>query len=225
MSDILHCQNVVKTYDSGAGKVQPLKGVNLSLAQGEMIAIVGASGSGKTTLLNIMAGLDKCDQGSVHLAGVDIAKLSDNKLADLRNANVGFVFQFHHLLPEFTALENVLMPIRISRKVTDEDRQQAKHVLSRVGLGDRAEHKPGELSGGERQRVAIARALVHKPKLVFMDEPTGNLDEETSEQIHQLLLELNQSESASFVVVTHSKDLAGKFDRVLQMRSGELTVQ
>lgn len=222
MSSILLCENVVKTYDSGAGKVTPLKGVELALQQGEMVAIVGASGSGKTTLLNIMAGLDKCNEGRVELAGVDIATLNDNQLADLRNINLGFVFQFHHLLPEFSALENVLMPIRIRRKLTAQDKQAAQALLSKVGLGERSTHKPSELSGGERQRVAIARSLIHNPKLVFMDEPTGNLDEETSDQIHQLILQLNQTEDASFVVVTHSKELAARFDRVLHMRAGRL---
>ncbi|WP_119394590.1 ABC transporter ATP-binding protein [Salinibius halmophilus] len=220
MNNILVCQDVVKTYRSGANVVSPLRGVNLTLLQGEMVAIVGASGSGKTTLLNIMAGLDIADEGKVELAGTNIVELNDNQLADLRNQNVGFVFQFHHLLAEFSAIDNVLMPIRIARKPNKEDYQNAQALLARVGLGERSEHKPSELSGGERQRVAIARALIHNPKLVFMDEPTGNLDEETSDQIHQLIMQLNESESASFVVVTHSKDLASKFDRVLSMRNG-----
>lgn len=222
MSSILTLAGISKRYPSGNSEVSPLVSVDLNLEQGDMMAIIGASGSGKTTLLNIMAGLDRPSEGQVSLIGKDIAQLSDNDLASLRNEHIGFVFQFHHLLAEFSALDNVLMPIRIRRKPNKADHHAAQTVLAAVGLANRSHHKPSQLSGGERQRVAIARALVHQPKLVFMDEPTGNLDETTSAQIQALLLQLNEQFQASFVVVTHSQELAGRFDRVMEMKGGKL---
>lgn len=219
---VLDCQQVVKSYQVGSESLEVLKQLNLQVKQGEMLAIVGSSGSGKTTLLHILAGLDVANAGSVSIAGQDIAKLSEKQRALLRNKELGFVFQFHHLLPEFTALENLLIPIRLTGKVSKEQKDYAHYLLEAVGLKHRIDHRPSELSGGERQRVAIARALVNKPSLVLLDEPTGNLDQDTAEHIQALLVTLKQQFNASFIVVTHSKELAASLDRCLTLDHGQL---
>lgn len=222
MNKVLQAVNLSKGYQLGSENVQVLKDVNLTIAAGDMLAIVGSSGSGKTTLLNLLAGLDRCDQGQVIIQGQDLQGLSDRQVTRLRNQHLGFVFQFHHLLPEFTALENVLMPIRLAGKVSAQQQAYALQLLDRVGLSQRLRHKPAELSGGERQRVAIARSLVHQPALVFMDEPTGNLDESTSEQIQELIGQLNRELSSSFVIVTHSVELASRLPTCYRIRQGVL---
>ncbi|WP_281646964.1 lipoprotein-releasing ABC transporter ATP-binding protein LolD [Parendozoicomonas sp. Alg238-R29] len=220
---VLSCQALTKAYDEGPEKLTVLSGIEVEIFRGERVAIVGSSGSGKTTLLNMLAGLDKASSGSVAICSHDMATMSDNERGELRNRYLGFVYQFHHLLPEFTALENTAMPLLI-RKGTSvaEANKRAEELLIRVGLEQRLHHKPAELSGGERQRVAIARALVTQPALVLMDEPTGNLDIHTAERIHQLMLELAEQVDTAFVVVTHDPDLAGKMSRVLRLVDGQL---
>lgn len=223
MSDVvLQCQDVTREYQVGPETVHVLKGLNLTVNQGALVSIVGASGSGKTTLLNILAGLDKPTSGTVTIGGQELSAISDRKRDRLRNQDMGFVFQFHHLLPEFTALENLLFPSLIGRNYGPDVKAYAANLLERVGLGDRLHHKPSELSGGERQRVAIARALVNRPKLVLMDEPTGNLDDDNSKQIEALIVELNQNFKISFIVVTHSRDLAGAMAESYRLTDGQL---
>ncbi|HEX20047.1 MAG TPA: lipoprotein-releasing ABC transporter ATP-binding protein LolD [Acidiferrobacteraceae bacterium] len=219
---ILRCTNVTKTFTEGNFNVPVLQGIYLRIAKNERIAIVGASGSGKSTLLHILGGLDIPTSGLVEAEGQDLSRLSAKQRGILRNKKIGFVYQFHHLLPEFTALENVAMPLIIRRIPNDEAINQAKDILQRVGLEDRIKHKPGELSGGERQRVAIARALVTKPMCVLADEPTGNLDRKTAENIYELMLELNQETGTSLVVVTHDMALASQMDRSLKIEDGVL---
>jgi len=219
---VLECQQVSKHYGQGALAVSALSNVNLQISTGERVAIVGASGSGKSTLLNILGGLDVPDTGDVIVANERIAKMSADERGRLRNRSLGFVYQFHHLLPEFTALENVSMPLLIGKHSTAESKERALKLLDRVGLGKRVNHKPSELSGGERQRVAIARALVTNPACVLMDEPTGNLDTHAAESIQSLMLELNRSIGTSFVVVTHDPRLAARMDRTLTLVDGEL---
>ncbi|WP_024460317.1 lipoprotein-releasing ABC transporter ATP-binding protein LolD [Marinimicrobium sp. LS-A18] len=225
MSDstaVLRCRNVHKTYAQGPQTVSVLNAVNLAVAPGERLAIVGASGSGKSTLLNILGGLDLANEGDVEVAGQSLRTLSADQRGRLRNRKLGFVYQFHHLLPEFSALENVAMPLLIGRSSRAEAHQRARVMLGRVGLSERASHKPSELSGGERQRVAIARALVTSPACVLMDEPTGNLDSHTAESIQALMTELNRDSGTSFVVVTHDLNLAARMDRTLTLEDGAL---
>ncbi len=217
---ILQCTQLSKRYQQGELDVHVLKGVDLSIHVGERIAIMGASGSGKSTLLHLLGGLEKPTSGEVILDGVNLNKISSSKLARLRNNALGFIYQFHHLLGEFSLLENAAMPLLIGGKSVKEAEQQASELLIRVGLKKRLKHKPAELSGGERQRAAIARALINQPKCVLADEPTGNLDSKTAEQIYQLMLELNQEMQVSFLVVTHDADLAARMDNVLHMEDG-----
>jgi lipoprotein-releasing system ATP-binding protein len=221
-SPVLECQQVSKHYGQGALAVNVLSNVNLRILPGERVAIVGASGSGKSTLLNILGGLDIPDSGEVRVANQHLSRLSADERGRLRNRSLGFVYQFHHLLPEFTALENVSMPLLIGRHSIAESKTRALELLTRVGLAKRINHKPSELSGGERQRVAIARALVTNPACVLMDEPTGNLDTHAAESIQSLMLELNNSIGTSFVVVTHDPRLAARMDRTLTLTEGEL---
>lgn len=219
---LVSVHNLNKSYQDGERTVTVLEGVDLTLEAGEMLAIIGASGSGKSTLLHILGGLDKADSGSVTIAGEQPLQLPQQKLAQWRNQHVGFIYQFHHLLSEFSALENVAMPLLIAGTPMPKALAQARAMLERVGLGHRLEHAPAKLSGGERQRVAIARALVNGPALVLADEPTGNLDEDTAQVIYDLMLELNREFGTAFVVVTHDIQLAAKLPRQLQLDHGRL---
>ncbi len=225
MNNVLECRQLHRHFTIGPQKVSVLRALDLEVTKGELISIVGASGSGKTTLLNLLAGLDEPDSGQVLVAGKPFSELSDVQKGRVRNSSVGFVFQFHHLLPEFTALENLLLPYWLSKDVNQKAEQRAKELLDRIGLGNRYHHKPSELSGGERQRVAIARALINQPELVLMDEPTGNLDEETAEQIQQLIIELNREFETTFIVVTHSTELAKRMNKVYRLKEGQLHLE
>ena len=224
MNKVLEAHQISKSYRDGSAVTQVLDKVSLSVTAGEMVAIVGSSGSGKSTLLHILGALDLADSGSVSIAGQPLAGLSSARKARLRNQQLGFVYQFHHLLMDFTALENVAMPLFIRGDNKSDALAKAAALIARVGLSHRGHHKPSELSGGERQRVAIARALVTQPALVLADEPTGNLDQHTAESIYQLLRELNASMATSFVVVTHDTELAGRLDTQYLMREGKLGV-
>jgi lipoprotein-releasing system ATP-binding protein len=219
---VLRASGIAKTYEEGDLKTEVLTDVNFSLKRGETLAIVGASGSGKSTLLHIIGGLDTLTRGEVEVEGRILSTLSDAERGRVRNRSLGFIYQFHHLLPEFTALENVCMPLLIRGVSIAEAERQARALLERVGLGKREEHKPSELSGGERQRCAVARALVTRPACVLGDEPTGNLDEGNAAQVYELMLELNREIGTSFILVTHDHRLAAKMDRTLELHNGVL---
>jgi lipoprotein-releasing system ATP-binding protein len=224
MSEVaaLEARELRRSFPEGNRELVVLDGANLTVAAGERLAIIGESGSGKTTLLQLLGGLDNPTSGTVLVAGRDLAGLSDNERGLLRNQALGFVYQFHHLLPEFSALENVAMPLLLRRTSVAEATARASELLARVGLADRATHRPGELSGGERQRAAVARALVTAPAVVLADEPTGNLDHRTGERVFELMLELNRESGSSLVVVTHDLSLARRMDRILELKDGRL---
>jgi lipoprotein-releasing system ATP-binding protein len=219
---VLSASGVHKSFSQGPEVLQVLEGVNLSIAAGERVAIVGASGSGKTTLLQILGGLDAPTSGTVAVAGRDIHQLSEQERGVLRNQALGFVYQFHHLLPEFSALENVAMPLLVRRSPVREARAAARALLERVGLGARLEHRPHQLSGGERQRAAVARALVTQPRIVLADEPTGNLDGANAESVFALMLELNRERATSLIVVTHDLKLAARMECIYELQRGTL---
>ncbi len=218
----LYCHGLIKRFDEGGRRLQVLNGVELTIRPGETLAIIGASGSGKTTLLQLLGGLDTPSAGQVLIFGQDLARLSDAERGRVRNRSLGFVYQFHHLLPEFTAIENVAMPLLLRRESIADIQERAEKLLVRVGLGDRLQHRPGELSGGERQRVAVARALVTEPAVVLADEPTGNLDHQSGLRTLELMLELNAEMDTSLVIVTHSAEIAARMSRVLELEDGIL---
>jgi len=220
--EAMRAEKLAKTYSEGKMKTPVFDGLDLSVQAGETVAIVGASGAGKSTLLHLLGGLDTPTAGEVYVAGQKMSSLSNAARGQLRNRALGFVYQFHHLLPEFTALENVMMPVMLGGAEAKAAALRAKSLLEKVGLGHRIEHKPGELSGGERQRAAVARALVNQPACVLGDEPTGNLDEKTAATVFELMLELNRAQKTSLVLVTHDRRLARKLDRVLELHEGRL---
>ncbi len=223
MSDaLLEARDLHRGFRSGEAYLPVVNGVNFSVSQGEMVAIVGASGVGKSTLLHLLGTLDEPESGTVRLEGQDVFALSDTARTVLRNRTIGFVFQFHHLLPEFSALENVMMPLLVGRTPADRSRQRAEELLTALGLSERAAHRPGQLSGGEQQRVAVARALVAGPRLVLADEPTGNLDPQSSAELVRLLVGLHKERGLTSVLVTHSEDIASVCDRTVYMEEGQL---
>jgi lipoprotein-releasing system ATP-binding protein len=218
---MISCQNIHKSYE----QLQVLKGVSLEINKGDLVCIVGPSGAGKSTLLHIIGTLDKADQGIVTINGQNISALKDNELSDFRNKHLGFVFQFHHLLPEFTALENVCIPAFIAKKNELEAKKRASELLDFLGLKDRMQHKPNELSGGEQQRVSVARALINQPLVILADEPTGNLDTERSEELHDLFFNLKKEFNQTFIIVTHNDHLAAKADKKFVMKDGLIISQ
>ena len=218
----LIASGVEKSYEVGTNKLSVLKGLELSIEPGEMVAVVGASGVGKSTLLHVLGGLDPADAGTIRIGETTVTELPDAQLVAFRNRHVGFVFQFHHLLPEFTALENAEMPMRIARLAPGERTQRATALLQRVGLGERLVHRPGMMSGGEQQRVAIARALVMNPSVLLADEPTGDLDEHTAETLHELLREMHRERGLTSLIATHNPRLAAACDRILRLEDGKL---
>jgi len=219
---VIQAEGLAKTYAEGKLRTPVFDGLNLAVEPGETVAIVGASGAGKSTLLHLLGGLDTPTAGEVYVAGQKMSDLSDSARGKLRNHALGFVYQFHHLLPEFTALENVMMPVMLGGAGVSTAEERARTLLERVGLGHRIQHKPGELSGGERQRAAVARALVNQPACLLGDEPTGNLDEKTAANVFELMLELNRAQRTSLVLVTHDRRLARRLDRVLELHQGRL---
>jgi lipoprotein-releasing system ATP-binding protein len=219
---VISCRNLYKSYYQGNLEVPVLRGVNLQLAKGKMLAIVGASGSGKSTLLHLLGGLDAPSSGDIYILGQNIAGVDERQRCQLRNNSLGFIYQFHHLLPEFSALENVAMPLLINRLRNNEAYDRAAEILNQVGLGHRLTHTPSELSGGERQRAAVARALVTQPACILADEPTGNLDRQTAEGVFNLMLELNRKVDASLIIVTHDTQLASRAEHVKQLVDGVL---
>jgi lipoprotein-releasing system ATP-binding protein len=222
MSNVIKCSSLGKTFNEGDTPLTILHDIDFSISRGERIAIMGASGSGKSTLLHLLGGLDEPTTGEVSITGMSLKSLTPLQLGKLRNRALGFVYQFHHLLPEFTALENVAMPLLIRGTTPAVARDSAADLLGRVGLSARLSHKPGELSGGERQRASVARALVTNPACVLADEPTGNLDRQNAEQVYELMLQLNQEFGTSFLVATHDPLIAGRMDRVVQLEDGRL---
>jgi len=220
---VLECRNVTRRFSEGLAELEVLSGVDLEVRAGERVAIVGASGSGKTTLLQILGGLDEPTSGEVRVGGQTMVNLGETERGRLRNKYLGFVYQFHHLLPEFSAEENVAMPLMIRGQRRADAVAEARLLLERVGLGERLHHKPGELSGGERQRAAVARALITRPKLVLADEPTGNLDAGNGAQVLNLMLELNEELGTSLVIVTHDSDIAARMDRIVTLENGRLS--
>lgn len=221
----LTAAHINKSYRVGTQQLHVLRDLDMSVERGEMVAVVGASGVGKSTLLHLLGGLDRADSGSILVDAADIGALRDDALTAFRNKSVGFVFQFHHLLPEFTALENAEMPLRIARMNPTDSRRRAEAVLQRLGLGDRLTHRPSMLSGGEQQRVAVARALVTEPSVLLADEPTGDLDEQTAEALHALLREMHRERNLSSVIATHNMHLAASCDRVFRLEAGRLVEQ
>lgn len=222
MSNIIEARGLVKDYQSGDALLRILAGAELAVAAGETVAVVGESGVGKTTLLNLLGGLDKPTAGDVIIEGVNISSLRDAERARFRNRKIGYIFQFHHLLPEFTALENILLPLMLNRTPAREAERRAREYLAAVGVSGREHHRPAKLSGGERQRVAVARALATKPAVVLADEPSGNLDEKTAETLHNLIFELNRDLGQTFVVVTHNRSLAARCRRTLELVGGKV---
>ena len=221
---IMHVDNVYKRYAQGTTTVEVLRGVSLQISSGDMVAIVGPSGVGKSTLLHLMGGLDRPTQGTIYYKGMDLHTLRQPQLADFRNRHIGYVFQFHHLLPEFSALENTMMPALIQGRAKREVQQEAQHLLTSVGLEDRLHHRPGALSGGEQQRVAVARALINAPEVVLADEPTGNLDRASGQAVQKLLRQLNEERGQTFVIVTHDREFAAHMDRMISLVDGKVSV-
>jgi lipoprotein-releasing system ATP-binding protein len=220
---LIRIENVVKQYTQHKTIIEVLRGVHMQIAAGDMVAIVGPSGAGKSTLLQLMGGLERPTKGAIHYGDVDLLQLRDDQLADFRNRHIGFVFQFHHLLPEFSALENTMMPALIRRCKKSEAQQEARQLLVDVGLGARLHHRPGELSGGEQQRVAVARALINKPDVILADEPTGNLDRGTGQEMQKLLRRLNEELRQTFVIVTHDREFAAHMDRAVSLVDGKVS--